>query len=183
MAVSLKKNSGINLDKGLNNLILTVSWDTQMDIDIEALLLTDGRAGEDADFIFYGNLEHPSGALKHSGDVRDGSKVVGIDDEYISIILKEIPPIKNELVLSASIYNGINRGQHFGKAGNAVCKLIDKDTNEVLVEYHLDKDLIGETCARIAKLHKEGSAWRFTALGEPVQSLERILLDAGLEVE
>jgi tellurium resistance protein TerD len=183
MAISLKKNSGINLDKGLNNLILTVSWDTKMDIDISALLLTDGKAGEDADFVFYGNLEHPSGSIKHSGDVRDGSKMTGVDDEYITIILKEIPPVKNELVLNASIYNAINRGHHFGKAGDAVCKLIDKDNDEVLVEYHLDKDLIGETCARIAKLHKEGTAWRFTALGEPVQSLERILLDAGLEVE
>lgn len=183
MAISLKKNSGINLEKGLKNLILTVSWDTKMDIDIHALLLTDGRAGEDEDFIFYGNLEHPSGAVIHSGDIKDGSKAVGVDDEFITINLDELPPVKNQLLLSASIHNAVNRGHHFGKATNAVCKLIDKDTNEVLVEYALDQDLIGEHCAKIAKLTKEGSVWRFTALGESVPSLERLLLDSGLEVE
>nr|DAV25054.1 MAG TPA: TerD-like protein [Caudoviricetes sp.] len=183
MAISLKKNSGINLEKGLKNLILTVSWDTKMDIDIHALLLTDGRAGEDDDFIFYGNLEHPSGAIIHSGDVKDGSRATGVDDEYITIVMDEIPPIKNQILLSASIHNAVNRGQHFGKATDAVCKLIDKDTNEVLVQYALDQDLIGEHCAKIAQLTKEGSVWRFTALGQPMPSLERILLDAGLEVE
>lgn len=183
MAISLKKNTGINLEKGLKNLILTVSWDTKMDIDIHALLLTDGRAGEDADFIFYGNLEHPSGAVVHSGDIKDGSKTTGVDDEYITIKLDEIPPVKNEIILSASIHNAVNRGHHFGKATNAVCKLIDTDTNEIKVEYALDQDLIGEHCAKIAKLTKEGAIWRFTALGESVPSLERLLLDAGLEVE
>ena len=39
-----------------------------MDVDVSAMVLTDGKAGEDGDFVYYGSpdLEHPSGAIKHS---------------------------------------------------------------------------------------------------------------------
>jgi tellurium resistance protein TerD len=175
MAISLKKNSGgITLDKGLNNVVFKFIWGNAMDIDASVMVLTDGKAGEDADFVFYGNLEHPSGAIKHSGDIKGGG------EEHIEIALKDIPPIKNEVVLIASINNAVNRGQHFGKAENSVCQLVDADTNEILVEYKPSKDLIGEICARIAKLHKEGTVWKVSAIGEGVSGLDRIVLDVGL---
>ena len=181
MAIKLKKNSGgIPLNKGYNNLALRVSWaETNVDIDIMAMVLTDGKAEEDADFVYYGvpNLQHPSGAIKHSGDSRKGG------EETITLILNEIPPIKNEIVLIASIDHAINRGQHFGKVPSAIIELIDLDNgNDVIADYNPAQDLMGEICARLIKVFKVGSTWKIEAVPEGVSGLEQIVTDAGLEV-
>lgn len=184
MAISLKKNGGINLDKGLKNVIFTMTWDSAADVDIQATAVTNERAGEDEDFVFYGNLEHPSGAIKHSGDIKNGSKLPGkIDKEYIKISLTDVPDNKDEIILTASINNAIARGQHFGKIGQVEARLIDADTQEVLAVFDLDEDLVGESVAKLATLKRVGSIWRYERKVVPVDSLETFLLSVGLEVE
>ena len=83
MAINLTKGSGINLEKQLEELMFTVSWDTNIDVDIHCLVLTDGKGACDEDFVFYNNLQHPSGAINHSGDIRDGSHAM----DYTSVRL------------------------------------------------------------------------------------------------
>ena len=134
MAINLDKGNGINLEKGLEELLFTVSWDTNFDVDIHAMVLTDGKGACDEDFVFYNNLTHPSQAIKHSGDIRDGSHATGVDDEFVTINLKDIPSTKNEIVFSASIHNAELNGINFGKVGNSKAKLIDKATNTVIEE-------------------------------------------------
>lgn len=179
MAISLKKNSGgVVLDKGLNHLALRLRWEEEnIDIDIMAMVLTDGKANEDRDFVFYGNLQHPSGAIIHSGDSRKGG------EEIINLTLKDVPEIKNEIVLSASIDNAVNRGQHFGKATSAVIELVDLDNdNLVITTYHPSHDLIGEVCARLVKISKENNRWKIDAIAEGLTGLEQLVLDAGLSL-
>lgn len=179
MAINLAKGNGINLDKGLEDLLFTVSWDTSIDVDIHAMVLTDGRGACDEDFVFYGNLTHPSQAIKHSGDVKDGSRATGIDDEFIAVHLKDIPEGKNEIILSASIHNASTHGLHFGKVGRSIAKVIDKATNTVLAEFRLDKDLLGEHTAELARLIKANGAWRYENVSKPAMSLESLLTSKG----
>lgn len=179
MAINLQKSQGISLDKGLKDVVFTVSWDSNVDVDIHAMVLTDGRGVCDEDFVFYGNLTHPSGAIKHSGDVLNGSYAVGVDDEYITISLDQVPSTKTEIVLSASIYNANLHGLHFGKVAGAVAKIIDKATNEVLATFSLDRDLLGEHTAELARLVKTNGTWKFENVSKPAMSLESLLVSKG----
>lgn len=182
MAINLTKGSGINLEKQLEELMFTVSWDTNIDVDIHCLVLTDGKGACDEDFVFYNNLNHPSGAINHSGDIKDGSHAIGVDDEYITIHLKDIPSTKNELIFSASIHNVELHGLHFGKVGNSKAKIIDKATNTVLAEFQLDKDLLGEHTAELARVVKTNGVWRFENLSKPAMSLTNLLVSKGFSV-
>ena len=79
MPVSLKKGQKVSLTKGnpgLKNVVVGIGWDINafdtggdFDLDAAAFCLTDsGRVSDSNDFVFYGNLVHPSGAVQHMGD-------------------------------------------------------------------------------------------------------------------
>ena len=79
MPISLKKGQKVSLTKdnpGLKKVVVGLGWDVNQydtggafDLDAAAFLLTDsGRVSKSEDFVFYGNLKHPSGAVQHIGD-------------------------------------------------------------------------------------------------------------------
>lgn len=79
MAVSLQKGQKVDLTKGnpgLTKIMVGLGWDTNKydgghDFDLDAAaFLTDenGRVTSDLDFVFYNNLQHPSGSVVHQGD-------------------------------------------------------------------------------------------------------------------
>ena len=96
MPVSLKKGQKVSLTKGnpgLKNVVVGIGWDINafdtggdFDLDAAAFCLTDsGRVSDSNDFVFYGNLVHPSGAVQHMGDNLTGAG--DGDDEQIKIDL------------------------------------------------------------------------------------------------
>ena len=100
MGVNLTKGQKVSLNKnnpGLKDMVVGLGWDVNrydtggaFDLDAAAFLLTEnGKISRTEDFIFYGNLEHPSGAVKHLGDNLTG--VGDGDDEQIVIDLSLVP--------------------------------------------------------------------------------------------
>ena len=84
MPISLSKGQKVDLTKtnpGLKNILVGLGWDinqfdsgSDFDLDASAFLLGEnGKTTSDTDFIFYSNLEHPSGAVMHMGDNRTGA--------------------------------------------------------------------------------------------------------------
>lgn len=179
MAINLEKNQGINLSKGLNNVRASISWDTSEDVDIFAMLLENGRGKRDEDFVYFHNLEHDSGAVKHSGDVRNGTHQTGADDEYLDINLSKIPANITEVVILADIYNGASLGLHFGKIPNSIGKVVDVDANKTLATFKLDKDLIGQTTCLLARFVRSNEGWRFENMNQPAMSLAGALISKG----
>lgn len=83
MSINLKKGQKINLTKdnpGLNKAIIGLGWDTnkysggyEFDLDASAFLVgNNGKVNDDLNFVFYNNLQDPSGAVVHTGDNRTG---------------------------------------------------------------------------------------------------------------
>ena len=92
MPISLSKGQKVSLTKGnpsLKNIMVGLGWDVNafdsgadFDLDASAFLVgSNGKCITEKDFVFYGNLEHPSGAVKHMGDNLtgggDGDDVAG----------------------------------------------------------------------------------------------------------
>ena len=136
---------------------------------------------ESADFIFYSNLEHPSGSVKHLGDNRTGEG--DGDDEQIMVDLSAVPENIQKIAFSATIYDAENRRQNFGQVSNAYIRIID-DTNHVeLVRYDLGEDFSIETAVVAGEIYRHNGEWKFNAVGAGFQGgLEALCRNYGVNV-
>ncbi len=174
MAINLSKGQTINLSKStsqLSNLAVGLGWDinrydggNDFDLDTEVFLVSaNGKIREQGDFVFFGNLRHPSGAVEHTGDNRTG--VGSGDDELIKINLKSVPEYVEKIIITASIYEAEKRNQNFGQVENAYIKLYDLDKNELLLQYDLCEEFCAETALVFAEVEKINNEWKFNAVG------------------
>ena len=66
------------------------------------MLGADGKVPVDADFVFYGNLKHVSGAVEHMGDNLTGEG--DGDDEQILVDLSQVPSNIEKIAFTVTIY-------------------------------------------------------------------------------
>lgn len=182
-AISLVKNQPISLSKGLRKVTFSIAWNTDVDMDIHALMRRKGQAVSNDDFIFFGNLNHPTGCISHSGDILDGTlNSIGEEDETITIDLTKVPADRDEILFTADIYDAAALELDFSSVVGSVCKIVNADNNRELATYRLDRDLSGEVCCEAGRLYKENGLWHFEALGKGVPSLASVLVNSGLKV-
>lgn len=119
------------------------------------------------DIIYYGNLTHGSGCIKHRGDNLVGGTGKRNDDEQIAIDLKKMPPDIKKLVVVVNIYNCKLRGQHFGMIKNCYARIVDDATKQEICRYNLTDDYDGCTALIVGELYRdENGEWQFKAVGE-----------------
>ena len=182
MAVKLTKKQGINLEKGFDKLSFSVHWDTNADVDIHCLVLDDGFAPTDDDFVFYNNKRHPSKSIQHMGDIRSGEGSNG-GNETIKVDLSKFPQDRNEILFTASI-DGVNEtGEHFGNIGRVICTLNDETNDKVLATYKVDSDLDMEVCGSLCRVIRKNDSFTFEAVGKSYNSLTELLGNYGLDTE
>ncbi len=176
MGQVINKGETFNLNTdnaGLNEIQVGFSWTinnykpgTEFDVDASAFLAdANGLCASVDDIIFYGAMEHPSGAVKHCGDDADGD--TGTDDnEAINIKLAELPNGVDKIGLTFTIYEAINRKQEFGQIGNIYIRVIDLNTKVELVRYELKDNYTGQTAILAAELDRIEGEWVFHAIGQ-----------------
>ena len=193
MAVSLQKGQKVSLTKGnpgLKKVVVGLGWDVNQfdtggdfDLDAAAFLLTDsGVVSNQNDFVFFGNLEHPSGSVKHMGDNLTGAGEG--DDEQIKIDLALVPANITKIAFTVTIYEAENRRQNFGQVNNAFIRIYNETNGEELLRYDLGEDFSIETAAVFGELYKNGNEWKFNAIGSGYQGgLAALCANFGVEVE
>ena len=193
MPINLSKGQKVDLTKGnpgLKNIMVGLGWDVNafdsgadFDLDAAAFMLgADGKCPTDKEFIFYGNLAHPSGAVKHMGDNLTGEGEG--DDEQIKIDLSKIPANITRIAFTVTIYEAESRHQNFGQVSNAFVRIINEATGEELIRYDLGEDFSIETAAVFGELYKNGDEWKFNAIGSGYQGgLAALCNNYGVDVE
>lgn len=193
MPVSLSKGQKISLTKGnpgLKKVVVGLGWDTNafdtgaaFDIDSSAFLLTDsGKVSKPEDFVFYGNLYHPSGAVKHCGDNLTGAG--DGDDEQIKIDLSAVPAEITKIDFTVTIHEAESRRQNFGQINNSFIRIYNEETGEEILRYDLGEDFSIETAAVFGELYKHNGEWKFNAIGAGYQGgLAALCASFGVDVE
>ncbi len=193
MPVSLKKGQKVSLTKdnpGLSKVVVGLGWDVNafdtggdFDLDAAAFLLADtGKITKSEDFVFYGNLNHPSGSVQHLGDNRTGAGEG--DDEQIKVDLSAVPAEITKIAFTVTIYEAEQRSQNFGQVNNAFIRIYNEETGEEMLRYDLGEDFSIETAAVFGELYKNGGEWKFNAIGSGYQGgLAALCTNFGVELE
>lgn len=193
MGVCLQKGQKVSLTKdnaGLSKILVGIGWDVNQfdtggdfDLDAVAFMVGDnGKITRQEDFVFYGNLKHPSGSVEHTGDNRTG--LGEGDDEVIKIDLSKIPAEISKVVFAVTIYDADNRHQNFGQVNNAYVRIVDEAKNEEMLRYDLGEDFSIETAAVFGELYKNNNEWKFNAIGSGFQGgLAALCGSYGVEVD
>ncbi len=193
MPVSLQKGQKVSLTKdnpGLKKVVVGLGWDVNafdtggdFDLDASAFLLNDtGKVSGSNDFVYYGNLSHPSGSVVHQGDNLTG--VGDGDDEQIKVDLSLVPASVTKIAFTVTIYEPEQRKQNFGMVNNAFIRIYNEETGEEMLRYDLGEDFSIETAAVFGELYKSGSEWKFNAIGSGFQGgLAALCANFGVDVE
>lgn len=178
MPISLQKGQKVDLTKGnpgLKKLLVGLGWDTNrydggndFDLDTAAFMLDDsGKVPSQDEFVFYGNLKHKSESVQHMGDNLTGEGEG--DDEQIFIDLSKVPDNIQKISFTVTIYEAEERRQNFGQVSNAYIRIVDEAKDEELIRYDLGEDFSIETAIVVGELYKNGSEWKFNAIGSGFQ--------------
>lgn len=182
MSVNLQKGQKVDLTKGnagLKSLVVGLGWDEapkkfalfnkqeDIDCDASAILITEstGKLAGPIDVVYYGQLQHRSGAVRHCGDNLTGAG--DGDDEQIIVELNKVPAEYNKIVFVVTIYQARERKQNFGMIRNAFIRIVDADTGSELCKYNLSENYDGKTAMIFGEVYRYNGEWKFGAVGEP----------------
>lgn len=192
MPINLSKGQKVDLTKsnpGLKNIMVGLGWDVNAydsgsAFDLDASVFMAGATGKcptENEFIFYGNLEHSSGSVKHMGDNRTGEG--DGDDEQVQIDLSMIPTNIEKVAFTVTIYDAETRHQNFGQVSNAFIRIVDEATGTELIRYDLGEDFSIETAVVVGELYRHNGEWKFNAIGSGFQGgLAALCGHYGIEV-
>lgn len=192
MAINLQKGQKVDLTKtnpGLSKIIVGLGWDTNkydggndFDLDTAAFMTAEsGKVASAQDFIFYGNRSHASSSVAHLGDNRTGAGEG--DDEQIKIDLSLVPAGISKIAFTVTIHEADSRHQNFGQVSNSYIRIVDEAKNSELIRYDLGEDFSIETAIVVAELYRNGTEWKFTAIGSGFQGgLAALCRNFGLDV-
>ncbi len=192
MPINLTKGQKVDLTKGnpgLKKIMVGLGWDVNQfdsgadfDLDAAAFLLGEnGKTPTEKEFVFYGNLEHPSGAVKHMGDNLTGDGEG--DDEQVSVDLSKVPANIQKIAFTVTIYDADVRHQNFGQVSNAFIRIVDETNNQEIIRYDLGDDFSIETAIVVGELYRNNGEWKFNAIGSGFQGgLAALCGHYGIEV-
>ncbi|MDG4865938.1 TerD family protein, partial [Streptomyces sp. T-3] len=144
------------------------------DADASALLLAAGKVRSDADFVFYNQPAHASGAVRHEGKQPANGQVT----DTVSVNLARVEPAIETVVLVASADGGT-----FGQIPGLHIKVIDAGSGAELARYD-SGDATSETAFVLGELYRRQGAWKFRAVGQGYSTgLAGLATDFGISVD
>ncbi|MFA1539209.1 TerD family protein [Actinomadura monticuli] len=191
MPVSLSKGGNVSLTKqapGLTAVTVGLGWDlrtttgTDFDLDASAMVLdASGKIITDQHFVFFNNLRTPDGAVEHSGDNTTGAGEG--DDEQLKVNFGAMPAAAERVAFAVSIYDADSRGQNFGQVRNAYIRVLNQAGGAEMARYDLSEDASMETAMVFGELYRNGTEWKFRAVGQGYASgLAGIATDFGVNL-
>ncbi|WP_167155694.1 TerD family protein [Streptomyces sp. MBT27] len=177
MGESMSMLKGANVPVPAHSVRIELAWRTGPgvpDVDASALLLTGGRVRSDADFVFYNQPAHSSGAVRHEGK-RSGPDAV---TDTLFVDLSRIEPAVERVVLAASADGGT-----FGRVPGLGIRILDAAGGAELARFD-SQDATVETAFILGELYRRQGAWKFRAVGQGYDSgLEGLATDFGISVD
>ncbi|SEE02778.1 tellurite resistance protein TerA [Streptomyces sp. KS_5] len=177
MGADMSMSKGSNVPVPTTALRVELGWRSGPgvpDADASALLLVGGKVRSDADFVFYNQPAHSSGAVRHEGKRDAGGQVT----DSIHVDLARVEPAIETVILAAS-----SDGGSFGRVPGLYIEVKDAAQGTVVARF----DSTGadvETAFVLGEFYRRQGAWKFRAVGQGYSSgLEGLATDYGITVD
>lgn len=169
---------GANVPVAAQAVRVELGWRTAPgtpDVDGSALLLMpSGKVRGDADFVFYNQPSHASGAVRHEGKRTAGD---GTTDS-LAVDLARVEPAIDRVVLAASADGGT-----FGRVAGLYVRITDAASGREIARFD-SADATIETAFILGELYRRQGAWKFRAVGQGYDTgLEGLATDFGISVD
>ncbi|WP_141309939.1 TerD family protein [Streptomyces spinoverrucosus] len=144
------------------------------DTDASALLLVGGKVRSDADFVFYNQPQHSSGAIRHEGKRDAGGRVT----DTLLVDLARVEPAIETIVLVASADGGT-----FAQVPGLYIEVKDAAQGTVAARFDSAGATV-ETAFVLGEFYRRQGTWKFRAVGQGYSSgLEGLATDFGITVD
>lgn len=175
VAQVLAKGGNAGLDA--TRLRVQLTWDAAPgtpDLDIAALLLTGGKVRTDADFVFYNQPRHASGAVRHAGKSAPGTTRTDV----VEIDLAAVEAVVDVVAVTASADDGT-----FARVRGLRLDVLDAADGRALVSF----DVAGEGSERAmlaGEIYRRGDGWKVRSVGQGWDTgLAGLARDMGISVD
>jgi tellurium resistance protein TerZ len=185
MSISLEKGQRISLEKNgnkLDSVCVGVNWGAiekkgffgtkKVAVDLDASISLHGVDKQPMDVVFYGQLSSKDGSIKHSGDDLTGDLDGddGLDNEIITINLKNVPASVEKLAIVLNSF----QGQDFSQIPFASVRLYEGTptrVDSVMASYNIASEdkFKGSVSMILGILYRNKDDWKFKAVGEPTK--------------
>jgi tellurite resistance protein TerA len=170
-------SKGANIPLAASSVRAELTWTGGSgipDVDASALLLTDqGRVRSDADFVFYNQPRHASGAVSHGGKSASGSAM----SDVITVNLAAMEAVIGSVLIAASADGG-----SFGDVPRLALAVYD-DSGPPLATFEIT-DATTETAFVFGEFYRRAGGWKFRAVGQGYASgLGGLAADFGISVD
>lgn len=177
MGADMQMLKGSNTPVPTAALRVELGWRTGRgvpDADASALLLVSGKVRSDADFVFYNQPAHSSGAVRHEGKRDAGGRVT----DTLLVDLARVEPEIETLVLAAS-----SDGGGFGQVPDLYIEVQDAAQGAPVARFD-NPGATTETAFVLGEFYRRQGAWKFRAVGQGYSSgLEGLATDYGITVD
>ncbi|MGP2442174.1 TerD family protein [Streptomyces sp. JW3] len=144
------------------------------DVDASALLLVNGKVRSDADFVFYNQPAHSSGAVRHEGKREAGGRTT----DSLLVDLAGVEPAVETVVLAASADGGA-----FGQVPGLYIEVRDAAGDTVAARFDNPGATV-ETAFVLGEFYRRQGSWKFRAVGQGYGSgLAGLATDYGITVD
>ncbi|MFG2143467.1 TerD family protein [Streptomyces sp. NPDC048696] len=179
MGASMSMLKGSNVPVPARTVRVELAWRSGPgvpDADASALLIAaaTGKVRSDADFVFYNQAAHASGAVRHEGK---RSSPEGVTDT-LYVDLARVEPEVERVVLAASADGGT-----FGRVPGLCVRVLDAEGGAEIARFD-STDATVETAFILGELYRRQGGWKFRAVGQGYGSgLEGLATDFGITVD
>ncbi|MFJ9030391.1 TerD family protein [Streptomyces sp. NPDC102274] len=177
MGASMSMLKGANVPVQARAVRVELGWRSGPgvpDVDASALLLVSGKVRSDADFVFYNQPAHASGAVRHEGK-KTGPE--GVTDT-LAVDLAKVEPAVERIVVAASADGG-----SFGRVPGLRVRVLDTASGAEIARYE-SQDATVETAFLFGELYRRQGSWKFRAVGQGYGSgLAGLATDFGISVD
>lgn len=173
----------MSMPKGSNTPVPTTALRVELgwrsgpgvpDADASALLLVGGKVRSDADFVFYNQPAHSSGAVRHEGKSTAGGRVT----DTLLVDLARVEPAIETVVLAASADGGT-----FAQLPDLYIEVRDAARDTVAARFDPAGATV-ETAFVLGEFYRRQGAWKFRAVGQGYGTgLEGLATDYGITVD
>ncbi len=170
-------SKGSNVPLPATDVRVVVAWRPGPgvpDVDASVLLLTgSGRVRSDADFVFYNQPTHASGAVRHVG------KQTGMQSsDTLAVDVARLESAIERIVVAASADGGT-----FGQVPGLSLQVLDGGSGAELARFDI-ADATTETAFVFGELYRRAGAWKVRAVGQGYASgLAGLATDFGISVD